>query len=65
VIAVRLRRCLAPDLPEVLSPMALVLAFSMLALSAITDNDAPTYGAGVGLLIDAFFVRVRVGLRER
>jgi len=53
------------DLPQVLSPQALVLAMLALAWSAIVNDESCMYGAGVGLLIDAAMLRVAAGLRRR
>jgi len=59
------RRLEAMDLPQVLSPQALVAAMLVLALSAIVNDDSYLYGAAVGLLIDAAVLRVAAGLRRR
>lgn len=53
------------DMPQLLRPAALIGAMLAIALAAISDDDAWTYGAGVGLLVDAFFLRLYFALRER
>jgi hypothetical protein len=53
------------DLPEVLTPGALITAFVALVASAIWDDDTLMYAAGVALLIDAAKVHVGRKLRER
>lgn len=52
------------DIPQVLSPHALMGAMFMIALAALTNDDSWMRAAGIGLLIDAAFMRVRAGLRE-
>ena len=59
-----MRRFLAPDLPAVLTPPALVGAFFAIVLAAISENDGWLFGAAIGLVVDAFITRVRDGLRE-
>lgn len=52
------------DLPQVLSPLALVTAMLAVALAAITESDGWMGGAAIGLLVDALITRVSNGLRE-
>lgn len=53
------------NLPAVLTPHALVGAMLAIALAALTDDDGWMHMAGLGLLIDAAFLRVHTALRER
>jgi len=59
-----MRRRLIFDIPQVVTPQALVGAMLAIMLAAIFDDDAWMYGAGFGLLINAAMVRVGVGLRK-
>lgn len=52
------------DLPQILSPLSLIVAMFAIALAAITDSDEWMFGAAIGLLIDALLTRVSNGLRE-
>lgn len=59
-----IRSIVDPDLPRVVTAYALIGAMIAVATSALTESDGWLFGALLGLVIDALFLRVHNGLRE-